>query len=233
MLFEEAEHQAKNCANTNTTHFFVTLYKQWSELLEQMNNCTDALTMYKTYQAMREQQIEEQLHQKTINAEILHNVQLQRLEKERLEEEQQRLRHEFKQQTKELRKYGEYRVHLHDAWKEFEEKFSLHTSQAVIDIELLQTMKAVKKVALLEEESDEILDKAPQQLMSSLEQSATDKLTDLEKQVAVLIHTGFSGKQMPALLHRSEAYLRQVRTRLKKKLDVPSSITLKTYLRAM
>jgi tetratricopeptide (TPR) repeat protein len=231
-LFKEAEEQGLKHKEHTNTYFFVELYREWATVLERLDMFAEALEIYKKYQTMREQHFQEQLKQQTTDAEIQHKVLLKEFEIQRINTEKQYLQSERDKQVKELRQYGEQRVWLHNSWTTFEDLLVPIITPINSNPQLLSSFQSLKEYITLGEDN-QILAKAPQQFLSILESLANEVLTDLEKQVAVLIHTGFSGKQMPALLHRSEAYLRQVRTRLKKKLDVPSSITLKTYLRTI
>jgi helix-turn-helix protein len=92
-------------------------------------------------------------------------------------------------------------------------------------------MKTLKQELFLQD--NDVLQKAPQQFMQDLEKQTKEPLTDLEKQIAILIRAGFTGKEMPALLYRTDSHLRHVRADLKDKLPIPAETNLKTYLQAL
>jgi signal recognition particle GTPase len=192
--------------------------------------------MHKQYYEVQEEVQNKRLQQSIAIGEAQLKIQTHKLEAVHAEREQQRLLEDNERQTSELLDYAKQFVWLQDVLQEFEQEFKNELTSQTIEIETLKTLLRSfqvlrRKVQL--HDSDEIIRRAPQHFLPALHEQAKSELTELEQHVAVLIRAGLTGKQMPSLIHRSDGYLRHVRTKLKEKLPLPPNTTLKKYLQSL
>jgi hypothetical protein len=161
---------------------------------------------------------------------------LQVQENKFLAREKNRLHKEQKRKNKELKQLGELHVSLLGGLEKLQLELNAMYEQHHRDIHL--TAQITSLIATLDsvqqhihrKTTSEFKAKIPHTFLPALQQVAMEPLTDLEVQIATLIHSGLSTKQMPHFLHRSEGYLLQVRRHLKRKLPLPSDISLKKFL---
>jgi DNA-binding NarL/FixJ family response regulator len=70
----------------------------------------------------------------------------------------------------------------------------------------------------------------PAEVEANLQRVTTEELTPLERKVALLIRAGLPTKQIASVIYKSEAYLKNVRSNLRKKLILPENMSLKNFL---
>jgi tetratricopeptide (TPR) repeat protein len=224
-------------------YFNVELHRVWSTALNQAGLHAEAYQKAEKYYSLAKEQQNEKLQSSVVLAEAKHKTLYARLQAKNLRKEKKALQVQKKKQAKELRSLSSKYIYIEEALDSFEKKlhdYLLRDDEETID----KSLKNKEKRGLIEQLQDlrnglqsqgeeEFKEKVSPEFTRALAKQATENLTPLEERVAILIRAGFPTKQMPAFLHRSDGYLRNIRLNLKKKLPLPPNITLKVFLQQL
>jgi tetratricopeptide (TPR) repeat protein len=233
--FQEAHDHITN-ENITDHHMLAELYREWTRAYKDAMMPEQALSTLEQYHtlitAMHKQDISSQI----AAVQRKHEIAMVQLQNDYLEAETHRLQQEQKEQFRELKKFGEFSLLLHEGHRELLTEFEamIRTYQKAEPLEqhfeTMHTHLTTLQNNTINHSDTEFSVKMPTEFLASLKGAATTPLTDLEQKVASLIRSGFSTKQMPHFLHRSTGYLLQVRQSLKRKLPIPQKHNLKSFL---
>jgi DNA-binding CsgD family transcriptional regulator len=226
-------------------YFLAEVYCAISKVYENMNLHAEALQAFKNYhQYTQKLGVQEQKELHTQIESQRQSLDL-RLETQRLQFEKAKVEAERDRQDIELQKYATQKIQLERIRQlvgTIQQSLSDEDTQAIInqkDTTLHTTFNELTEQLVSIENTfesstmEEYERSVPLAFQVRLNAVRKDHLTPLEMKVLLLIRAGIPTKKMPAILFRSEGYIKQLRMSAKAKLTIPKGTTLNTFIQTL
>jgi tetratricopeptide (TPR) repeat protein len=212
------------------------LLQNWVLLYEQTGDFEKALEKHKEYHEAILQFNNNTLQSTIVELDTRHAAELFRQENVYLEKEKKQLQKEKEQSIRKVKRFSKnYRTlqnELKNLRLDFHESMQ-QTDHADTTKETFQERIDTIQNLLHQQCDEELKFEIHKDFYKNLQAIALKPLNAMEKNVAALIYSKFSTKQMPNFLHRTEGYLLHVRRTLKQKLPIPKGQSLKIFIQRL